>query len=206
MGMYLGLAAVSETTIARLHEDPALLWQIIAPDDPEAVTRARPPLRRPGLLARLFGRGDATDTAPPAPPAPLVLAEGEGEIGELDKAWHGLHYLLTGTAWEGEPPLDFLLAGGSKLDNWDADSIQAHTLTPAETRAAADALRETSDDALRARWAPAEMMRLEIYPEIWDRDPAEDDTLGWLLAHAAGLRVALDTAVRQGHGLLVTVG
>jgi hypothetical protein len=50
------------------------------------------------------------------------------------------------------------------------------------------------------------MMRLEIYPEIWDRDPAEDDTLGWLLAHAAGLRVALDTAVRQGHGLLVTVG
>jgi hypothetical protein len=28
---------------------------------------------------------------------------------DLDKAWHGLHFLLTGTAWEGTPPLDFIV-------------------------------------------------------------------------------------------------
>jgi len=204
MGMYLALAAVSEATIERLHEDPALLWQLVAPGEPELVAKARPPARRPGLIARLFGRGAPAEAAPP--PAPLVLRGGEGEIANLDKAWHGLHYLLTGTAWEGDPPLNLLLAGGRKLDNRDADSIQAHTLSPAETRAAADALRGMSDDALRARFAPDEMMRLEIYPEIWDRDPAEDDTLGWLLDAAGQLRDALDTAVGQGHGLLVTVG
>jgi hypothetical protein len=39
--------------------------------------------------------------------------EGEDPGGSLDidKAWHGLHFLLTGTAWEGTSPLDFIVAG-----------------------------------------------------------------------------------------------
>ena len=36
----------------------------------------------------------------------------ELDIGE---AWHGLQYLLTGTAWEGQPPLDFLVPGGDEV-------------------------------------------------------------------------------------------
>lgn len=56
MGMYVGLASPSDATITRLHADPPLVWQIIAPDDPEAVARARPAPARPGLLARLAGR------------------------------------------------------------------------------------------------------------------------------------------------------
>ena len=36
----------------------------------------------------------------------------------------------------------------------------------------AAALNRLDDHALRERFAPAEMMKLEIYPEIWDRDPA----------------------------------
>ena len=31
----------------------------------------------------------------------------EGTLS-LEKAWHGLHFLLTGSDWGGEPPLDFL--------------------------------------------------------------------------------------------------
>jgi hypothetical protein len=59
MGMYIALASLSDATIARLHADPPLVWQIIAPDDPEAIARARGAPKRPGLLARLFGRGAA---------------------------------------------------------------------------------------------------------------------------------------------------
>lgn len=110
MGMTLGLAVVSDETIARLHEYPPLVWQVVAPNDPEAAAEAAAP-RRPGLLARLFGR-----PAPPSKPVPpLVLGKGEGEGVDLDKAWHGLHYLLTGTAWEGEPPLNVLAAGGREV-------------------------------------------------------------------------------------------
>ena len=59
MGMYGSLASLSDATITRLHADPPLVWQIISPDDPDAVVRARGTPRPPGLLARLFGRGRA---------------------------------------------------------------------------------------------------------------------------------------------------
>jgi hypothetical protein len=202
--MYVGLASLSEATINRLHADPPLVWQIVAPDDPEAVARARGTPRRPGLLARLFGRGRA-ETAPPATAAPLVLAEGEGELPDLDKAWHGLHYLFTGTAWEGDPPLNFLVTGGREVGDEEIGNGPARTLTPLETREVASALAALSDEQLRARFAPSEMMRLEIYPEIWDRDPAEDDTLGYLMAYLGQLRGTLASVVARGHGLLVTI-
>src|SRR5687767_13290253 len=35
---------------------------------------------------------------------------------DLDKSWHGLHYLLTGSAWEGEGPQAFLVSGGELID------------------------------------------------------------------------------------------
>lgn len=204
MGMYLGLASLSEATINRLHADPPLVWQIIAPDDPEAVARARGEPRRPGLLSRLFGRRRA-EPVQPAPAPGLVLAEDEGEMLELDKAWHGIHYLLTRTAWEGDPPLNFLLAGGREVGDEDIGYSVPRTLSPAESRDVAGALAALSDGQLRARFAPGEMMRLEIYPEIWDRNPTEDDTLGYLMAHVEQLRGALPGVVARGHGLLVTL-
>jgi hypothetical protein len=201
MGMYVSLAGVSDATITRVHADPPLIWQIVAPDDPEAVSAARGPAPRQGFVGRLLGRAPAP---PPPMPLPLDLQPGEGDLGaagDLDKAWHGIHYLLTGTAWEGDPPLNFLLVGGRDVDDFES----AHTFTAAETRDIAAALARVDDAELRRRFAPAEMMRLEIYPEIWDRDPADDDSLGYLLEMVAVLRGALERVVGQGYGLLVTL-
>jgi hypothetical protein len=204
MGMYVGLASLTDATIARLHADPPLVWQIIAPDDPDAVVRARGTPSRPGLLARLFGRGPAEAPTPPAV-APLVLADGEGEVLDLDKSWHGIHYLLTGTAWEGDPPLNFVVTGGREVGDDEVGQGPARTYTAAETREIATALAALSDEKVRARFAPGEMMRLEIYPEIWDRAPAEDDTLGYLMEYLGQLRSTLAGVVERGHGLLVTI-
>jgi len=204
MGMYVALASLSDATIARLHADPPLVWQVIAPDDPEAIIRARGAPKRPGLLARLLGRGPAEAPAP-APPPSLALAEDEGEILDLDKSWHGIHYLLTGTAWEGESPLNFLVTGGREVGDEEVGQGPARTYTAAETREVAGALAALSDAELRARFAPGDMMRLEIYPEIWDRDPAEDDTLGYLMEYLGLLRTAVATVVERRHGLLVTI-
>jgi hypothetical protein len=204
MGMYLSVAALRQETIDRLHADPSLVWEVVLPDDPEAVARARGTRKRPGLFARLFGRGKA-DPAPPVPGPTLTLAEGEGEVVDLDKAWHGLHYLLTGTAWEGDPPLNFLVTGGHEVGDEEVGIGPARTFTPGETREIAAALAAVSDQELRARFAPAEMMRLEIYPEIWDRDPAEDDTLGYLMDCLQQLRETLPSLVARGFGMLVTI-
>jgi len=197
MSMMLSLAAVSDATIERLHAHPALVWRVIAPDDAEAMAAAT--ASPPGLLARLFGRAE------PAPLPSLTLAEGEGATTDIDKAWHGIHYLLTGTAWEGKPPLNFLVSGGREVGKVDVGYGPARTLTAAETREVAAALVLLDDETLRRRFAPAEMMRLEIYPEIWDRDPDEDDSLGYLMEYLSELRGVVNTASAQGLGLLVTI-
>ena len=199
MGMYLELITVSDATIERLHADPPLVWALVSPDEPEAITAARAAALRPGFLARLFGRAPA----PADGPTTLPLEPGEGSVTDLDKAWHGIHYLLTGTAWDGVPPLDALVSGGRELADIDVGNGAPRTLTAAETRAFANALDTLSEAELRGRFAPAEMMKLEIYPEIWDREPSEDDTLGYLLEHLTRLRDCLAEAVTQHRGLVI---
>jgi hypothetical protein len=205
MGMYMLITAVSDATIARLHADPPLVWQLVTPDEPERVAAARAEARpRPGLFARLFGRTPAEP--PPLDPPPLTLAPGEGDLGplgDLEKSWHGVHYLLTGTAWEGEPPLNFLLGGGRAIQDIEVGEAPVLTHTSAETRAIAAALAALSDAELRARYNPAEMMRLEIYPEIWDRQ--SDDGREMLFDSVTGLRELLRVAVERGYGLMVTI-
>jgi hypothetical protein len=200
MGMYMALANVSDATIERLLADPPLVWQILEPDDPNAVAAARERPPGPGFFGRLLRR-----KAPPPPPAPppLELQAGEGDLGpdgDLEKSWQGIHYLLTGTAWEGDPPLNFLLGGGREVDiEIGLGPPRVHTA--AETRIIASAFAGIDDAELRRRYAPEEMTRLEIYPDIWDRDAAAG--LEHVLEGAAILRRGLAQAVGQGQGLLI---
>src|ERR1041384_6815447 len=61
----------------------------------------------------------------------------ELDIGE---AWHGLQYLLTGTAWEGAAPLDFLVRGGEDVGDIPSDEGTARLLPPAQVKALSTAL------------------------------------------------------------------
>jgi hypothetical protein len=120
----------------------------------------------------------------------------------MEKTWHGVHYLFTGTAWEGEPLLNFLLAGGREVDI-EVGQAPPRTHTSAETRGIATALSAISDAELRARYNPAEMMRLEIYPEVWDRGSKEDRDN--LINSIGALRELLAIVVGRGYGLMVTI-
>jgi hypothetical protein len=207
MSMVVSLSSLRDETIERLLADPPLVWQVIAPDDREAYERARREAdgrSKPGLFARLFGARPQPAVASP-PAAALELTEGEGELSDLDKSWHGIHYLLTGSADEGGAPLDFLVAGGREVGDEDVGYGPPRAFSAAETRAIAAALAAVTDEELRARFAPEAMMRAEIYPEIWDRDPKEDDTLGYLMEYVAVLRDAIATVTSRGHGLLVVL-
>src|SRR4051812_40770621 len=58
---------------------------------------------------------------------------------DIDKAWHAIHFLLTGTAWEGEPPLDFLAIGGTEIGE-DLGYGPARGLVSSQVRELATAL------------------------------------------------------------------
>src|SRR5829696_624222 len=179
MSMILGLVALSDANIARVLQDPPLVWLVVAPDDPEAYENARnEEAKKPTLLSKLFRRAQPVTSAPD-----LEMSGVEGLETDLDKAWHGIHYFLTGTAWEGEPPRNFLVSGGTEVGNIEVGYGTARVLTAAQTREALDAVNELSDEDLKARFNPQDMLAKEIYPEIWDRDRADDDTLNYLMEY-----------------------
>lgn len=120
----------------------------------------------------------------------------------IDKAWHGLHFLFTGTAWEGPFPQNFLLAGGRTVGD---DDNPGRTYPPSDVVAIAAWIETVTPEALRARFDPPRMLALDIYPRIWDRDPAEDDTLGYLLENFAELQCFFREAAQSGRGLLLSV-
>ena len=202
MGMVAAFAGVSDATIQRLLADPPLVWKVIARDNAEAYENARKletDRTRPGFVSRLFGA-----KAPAAAPvAPLTLGDGEEYLTDIDKSWHGIHFLLTGAADEGNTPLHFLLAGGADVGDEDVGYGPARAFTSAQTKAIATALGAVSDDELRRRYVPDAMMKAEIYPEIWDRDPSKDDALGYLMEYVKVIRETLATVSARGHGLLV---
>jgi hypothetical protein len=114
--------------------------------------------------------------------APSLKLPGEGTASSLslEKSWHGLHYLLTGSAWEGEPPLGFLLRGGERVGE-DQGYGPARLFQPAEVQQIDSALSRISNDQLWSRFNPTQMEQLQIYPGIWDKPEADlqEEYLGY---------------------------
>jgi len=124
---------------------------------------------------------------------------------EVEKAWHGIQFLLTGTAWAGELPLSFLVSGGVEVGDEDVGYGPARALTSEQVRAIARALARIDEQELRARFDPGAMMKADVYPRIWDRRPEEDDSLGYLVAHYEALREFIAGAAEAGEAMLVYV-
>lgn len=198
MGITMGMYAVGDANIDRMFADPRVFYRIVAPDDPEAWNQHQ---NKVPFWKKLFGKKPAA----PQPPPQVTLAPGEGEIVDLDKSWHGLQYLYTGEADGGVSPLDFITSGGRELPDTDNGLGCARVFNAAETAAIHRALQPLHEAELRARFNPGEMMKCDIYPTIWDRDPAEDDTLGYLIDNHNALMEFLGKTAAQRLGMIVEV-
>lgn len=119
----------------------------------------------------------------------------------LEKAWHGLHYLLTFDAWEATGPKAFLIAGGFEIPESDAGYGPARLFSPEETAEINAAISPISDDDLWRRFDPKEMASKDIYPMIWDEP--EDDLKQEYLFYFRDLKKLVANAAAVGHGLLV---
>ncbi|RKE11437.1 uncharacterized protein DUF1877 [Catellatospora citrea] len=98
------------------------------------------------------------------------LEDDDGEMPEpeldLGKSWHGVHYLLTGTAWDISQGAGEAVLGGEEIGE-DGGYGPARLFTPEAVRAVAAALDALDVDALRARFDPQAMTALDIYPNLW---------------------------------------
>ena len=132
----------------------------------------------------------------------LYPDEGERQVADeldIEKSWHGLHYLLTGEVWGGAPPLADAVLGGRPL----GDGLSygpAMALTPDEVKAVAGALEKVTHDQLRERYGDGSaLMAADIYPQLWDRS---NEIGGYLLPYFDDLVAFYRRAADNGHAVL----
>src|SRR5438309_1507439 len=183
MGLYCSLHRVSDEQIAHLLQHPEEL---------ECLLDALEIAEDEGLEG-----GDEEEIEEHLPAL--------GEQLDLEKDWHALHFLLTGTADGGDEPWCYLLAGGKSIGD-GSDGWTAQALASQQVKRFADALAGISPSDLLARYDPDKMTALDIYPSvIWSRDP--QDELKVLLADSfESLRSFVQEAAVRKLGLIVYIG
>ena len=182
----MGLEALTDSDIERLHADPPLVWLIVAPDDLEPYEESRAEQKR-GLLGKLFGK--KVDERP---------IESQFSC-DVDKAWNGVSYLFTGSDGDGNFPLDFLIRDARFVGNIDVGCGQARTFSSAEMRAVHEAMVPLTDEVLASRYNAADMMAQAVYPEIWDGEDGRE----YVLDAARSVREFVADCAAKGCGCLI---
>ncbi len=126
-----------------------------------------------------------------------VLDSHEDAADDVDKAWHGIHFLLKGTVAAGTGPLANVVFGRVPVGDEDVGYGPAMSTDADDVPAVAAALAGVTDDTLRARFDPEAMA--DIYPNIWDEG---DEALDYLLENLATLRAFYRDAAAKGRAVI----
>lgn len=98
------------------------------------------------------------------------------EFLDLDKAWHGLHWLLTGSVDDTSTPAGQAVLGGTEIgEDWGYGPPRL--LRPDDVRRVAEALDAVTADDLRARFDAGAMTAADVYPFIWDEEDVFEEYL-----------------------------
>jgi Domain of unknown function (DUF1877) len=127
---------------------------------------------------------------------------GKREVLSLEKAWHGVHYLLAGTREPGPDLRSQAVLGGVELGD-DPEGFSgygpARYFRAARVRQLSEELRRPEVEAeAAARFDPAKMSQLQIYPG-W-RAGGEDKE--WLMDAFQRLRDFYSSAATQGRAII----
>ena len=107
--------------------------------------------------------------------------EGNPNLEDIDKSWNGIIFLLTGQNVDNsDHPLTSVLFSGQLIDkNQDIGYGPAHYLTPAQVKELNDQISIISPQELAKRYDAKRMIKLNIYPDIWN----DEDALDYLITY-----------------------
>jgi hypothetical protein len=188
--------------LALQNRAPKLLAASMATLDPAIRERVAKGLAAAGVDVDALARGEGGDTlaklmaergrvlaaaagisSQPPPSAGSASASGKGASISLDKAWHGVHYLLCGKAEPGTDLVSQAVMGGTEI----GEDLGYGPARYFEADKVADIARELSrpnlEAEMMARWDPDQMVQLGIYPAGFEPD---DDQ--WLMKAFRDLR------------------
>jgi hypothetical protein len=128
-----------------------------------------------------------------------LLDESAADSKSLEKAWHGIHYLLTGSGSGGPEPLCYLMDGGDTVGDIDVGYGPARILKADKVKAFHEALSKINDADFTKRYDGEVMMESGIYPTVWD-DESEKE---WLVSSFHELKNIVSDAAKANSGLLL---
>ncbi len=126
--------------------------------------------------------------------------EENSNTADVDKAWHAIHYMLTGRAEGGEKPASLAIFGGVAVGE-DLGYGPPRLLKPESVVEVANLLEQITPDELAKRYDPKAMDAANIYPNIWVRDGNEG--LEYVLEWYIELREFYMKARNRGDGVLL---
>jgi hypothetical protein len=136
-------------------------------------------------------------------PESLPEFQSRSDVVDVDKMWEALHFLLTGQAFGGTPPLSNALLGGTEIGP-DRGYGPVRFLTPDEVQEVATALQGISHVELRSRFNPTDLERNEIYSMNWD-EPV-DELFDDLRSHFDLVTACYRDAAAKHNAMLLWIG
>ena len=129
-----------------------------------------------------------------------AAVEDQDELGadflDVDKSWQGIHFLLTGSAWEGEPPLKWVVFAPTEIGE-DVGYGPARMLSPEQVVAVSKALAPITGDKLKKKCDWKLMNDSAIYPQGW-RAGDED----YIAENFMNLKKLYESAARRRMGVV----
>lgn len=120
----------------------------------------------------------------------------------LNKAWHAIHYVLTGSRLGGDEPLNFLVDEGTPVGDVDVGFGPARVLTSQQVRQIARALAQIEPDEVARRVDVRKLDQESIYPGHWQRNGFGVD---YVVANYRHLRDLMLRLADRGQGVVLYI-
>lgn len=203
MGLTCSVHRASEAEIGRLLAEPNMVTDFLYPEDASALqVRTVRPTGLLGFLVRLLPI-TIEEVVPDSDGNKTTRQPNSDRSIDIDKGWHGLHFLFTGTADVGDEPACYFLRGGKDL----CEEGRVRALGPDQVLRFAAFLDTLTPEELASRYDPSRMTELDIYPAgLWNQPSARGETqLGWLIECCAAVRQFVRKAAAAGDGLIIEI-
>jgi hypothetical protein len=133
------------------------------------------------------------------------LEEGDDRaVFDIDKAWHGVHFVLTGDAWETTGPLGAAVLGGTEFGE-DNGYGPSRYLDPGEVAALARDLEALVPETFVERIDLAALAANDIYPGGWDDEADQEDLVEYLRAGYVAVRDGYLSAAASGRAMIISL-
>lgn len=138
--------------------------------------------------------------------AAVVFKEGlEGQLLDIDKSWHAIHFIVTGNPYEGEGGgiLDQLIFGGAPVNDDDLGYGPAMLVEKGAVLQLADALKEWDKETFREKFHMESLVEHEIYP-VMEGEDAEEFFL-YIWEYFELLKEFYQEAAKEGQNVLTFI-